>query len=134
MLCTLILGVVVSTWQAVRATRAEHEQSRLGQEAEGLRANEARLLRREAEEARRNEAVLRQQAETRENLAKAQLLCQQLRFDEAEALLSRIPAPALQSERRDAASDPSGEWFDWLIARILLREATALIDVQPSGS
>jgi serine/threonine protein kinase len=87
-LCALILGVVVSTWQAVRATRAEREQSRLLQEAE---------------EARRNEAVLRQQAETRENLAKAQLLCQQLRFDEANALMSRIPAPAIQTERRDAA-------------------------------
>ena len=30
--------------------------------------------------------------------------------------------------------DPSGGWFDWLIARILLREATALIDGQPAGS
>jgi TolA-binding protein len=87
-LCALILGVVVSTRQAVRATQAEREQSR---------------LRQEAEEARRNEAVLRQKAETRENLAKAQLLCQQLRFDEAKALMSRIPAPALQTERRDAA-------------------------------
>jgi serine/threonine protein kinase len=86
--CALILGVVVSTGQAVRATQAEREQSRLRQEAEGLRANEARL---------------REQAETRANLAKAQLLCQQLKFDEAEALLSRIPAPALQTEKRDAA-------------------------------
>jgi len=84
----LMLGVVVSTWQAVRARQAEREQSR---------------LRLEADEARRNEAVLRLQAETRENLAKAQLLCQQLRFDEARALMSRIPAPALQTERRDAA-------------------------------
>jgi hypothetical protein len=30
--------------------------------------------------------------------------------------------------------DIFGQWFDWLIARILLREATAFIDVQPSGS
>jgi hypothetical protein len=30
--------------------------------------------------------------------------------------------------------DILGQWFDWLIARILLREDTALIDVQPSGS
>ena len=30
--------------------------------------------------------------------------------------------------------DVLGQWFDWLIARILLREATAFIDVQPSGS
>jgi len=33
-LCALILGVVVSTWLAVRATQAEREQSRLRQEAE----------------------------------------------------------------------------------------------------
>jgi hypothetical protein len=26
--------------------------------------------------------------------------------------------------------DILGQWFDWLIARILLREATALIDVR----
>jgi hypothetical protein len=48
LLCVLILGVVVSTRQAVRATRAEREQSRLRQDAEMLRANEAKL-RREAE-------------------------------------------------------------------------------------
>jgi hypothetical protein len=56
-----------------------------------------------AEEARQNEAHLRRQAETREKLLKAQVLCDQLRFDEAEELMSRLPAPTLLSERRDAA-------------------------------
>jgi tetratricopeptide (TPR) repeat protein len=100
-LCALILGVLVSTWQAVRATQSEREQSRLRQDAEGLRATESRL-RREAEEARRKEATLRQQAEAREKLVKVQVLCDQLKFDEAEKLMSRIPDSALHMARRDA--------------------------------
>ena len=133
-LCVLILGVVVSTWQAVRATQAEHEQSRLRQEAEGLRAIEARL-RREAEEARQNEVVLRRQAEARANLAKAQLLCQQLKFDEAEALMRQIPAPSLQTERRDAAivfsalTDSFASRGQWKKA---LPHATRAVECEPT--
>jgi tetratricopeptide (TPR) repeat protein len=69
----LVLGVVVSTWQAVRATRAEREQVRL-----------------------------RQQAEVREKLAKAQALCDHLQFDDAEKLVRGLPAPVLHAEARDA--------------------------------
>ncbi|MBI5770139.1 MAG: WD40 repeat domain-containing protein [Verrucomicrobia bacterium] len=36
----LVIGAVVSTWQAVRATRAEHEQSRLRVAADSARARE----------------------------------------------------------------------------------------------
>ena len=39
----LVLGAVISTWQAIRATRAEREQSRLRQEAEQTRNIEATL-------------------------------------------------------------------------------------------
>jgi len=53
----LVLGVIVSTWQAVRATRAEREQSR---------------LREDAVAAQEKEAGLRQQAEAKE-LAMRQL-------------------------------------------------------------
>ncbi|MEX2141787.1 MAG: protein kinase [Pirellulales bacterium] len=56
----------------------------------------------QAEDARRKEAALRQQAEAREKLVKAQVLCDQLKFDEAEEMMSRIPVPALLTERRDA--------------------------------
>jgi tetratricopeptide (TPR) repeat protein len=55
-----------------------------------------------AEDARKNEAALRQQAEDRAKLAKAQMLCDQLKFDEAEKLVSRIAPPALHAEKRDA--------------------------------
>ena len=50
-LAVLLLGTVISIWQAVRATRAEQEQAHLRQEAEMQRQNEKRL---------------RQQAETAE--------------------------------------------------------------------
>jgi WD40 repeat protein len=41
--CVLVLGAVVSTWQAIRATSAEREKTRLHRDAESARANEARL-------------------------------------------------------------------------------------------
>ncbi|MES2924986.1 MAG: tetratricopeptide repeat protein, partial [Verrucomicrobiota bacterium] len=39
----LVVGAVVSTWQAIRATRAEQAQIRLREEAENARNNEAKL-------------------------------------------------------------------------------------------
>ena len=48
LITVLAAGAVVSTWQAIRATRAEREQSRLRQAAQTEQANEAKL-RREAE-------------------------------------------------------------------------------------
>jgi eukaryotic-like serine/threonine-protein kinase len=52
----LVVGVVVSSWEVVRATRAEREQSR---------------LRADAENAHRQERELRQQAEAAQRTAKA---------------------------------------------------------------
>ena len=97
----------------MRATQAEREQSRLRQEADGLR----------------------QKAETRANLAKAQLLCQQLKFDEAHALMNRIPAPDLQTERRDAAivfsalTDSFASRGQWKKA---LPHATRAVECEPT--
>lgn len=56
-----------------------------------------------AEEARKNETILRQQAETRERFVKAQALCDHLKFEEAEKLVSGMPVPALHAEAKDAA-------------------------------
>ena len=56
-LAVLFLGTVVSTWQAVRATRAEREEIRLRQDAEMQRQNEKQL---------------RQKAETAENTAQTE--------------------------------------------------------------
>jgi WD40 repeat protein/serine/threonine protein kinase len=51
----LVLGLFLSTWEAVRASRAEESQRRLFREAEAGRAQESRL--REQAEAARKEAV-----------------------------------------------------------------------------
>ena len=57
----LLGGIVVSTWQAIRATRAEHEQSRL-----------------------------RQAAEDREAVAQFSILAGQKHYEDAEALVGRV--------------------------------------------
>jgi eukaryotic-like serine/threonine-protein kinase len=53
----LLLGVIVSTWQAVRARRAESEQSRLLLAARAAQANEARERRRAQTEASKSQQV-----------------------------------------------------------------------------
>jgi WD40 repeat protein/serine/threonine protein kinase len=60
----LLLAVVVSTWQAVRATRAEQEQSRL-RESEAKQRQQAEANEQKAQAAQANEAQLRQQSERR---------------------------------------------------------------------
>src|SRR3989454_3942434 len=61
----LVVGVAVSTWQAVRARRAENVQSRLYGEAEQARANEA-VQRHKAE-------IAREQTETSAQIARQNL-------------------------------------------------------------
>jgi serine/threonine protein kinase len=95
-LCALILGVVVSTWQAVRATQAEREQSRLRREAEGLRANEARL---------------RREAEARATIFQANLLLSQGKFEEADKLIGETSLVLTQPSVEGAATLRAlGEW------------------------
>jgi len=67
----LVLGVVVSTWQAVRATRAEGDQARLRVKAE---TNEQKALQAQADEAKQRQAAQRaqRQAEAQELLARQQ--------------------------------------------------------------
>ncbi len=64
----LVLGIAVSSWQAVRATKAEREQSQLRQQAEAAKAEESNA-RQQAELARANEAKQRQQAEAAREVA-----------------------------------------------------------------
>jgi tetratricopeptide (TPR) repeat protein len=61
------------------------------------------LARVQAEAAHRNEVTLRQIAETREKLMKAQVLCDQSQFEEAAILVNSIPGEALQAQRESAA-------------------------------
>jgi serine/threonine protein kinase/tetratricopeptide (TPR) repeat protein len=53
----LILGVVASTWQAVRATEAEREQRRLREQAQTAQANETREREKAQTEASRSQQV-----------------------------------------------------------------------------
>jgi serine/threonine protein kinase len=113
----LAAGTIVSTSEAIRALRAEHDQIQLRQDAEAARADEAKLLqgaeiartnevklRLEAEVARSNEAKLLQEAEAarvfearvhkqevvRLTIAQAETLFNSGKYDEAEALLNGI--------------------------------------------
>ena len=89
----LAAGVFASTSEAIRARRAEHDQSQLRQEAEVARTNETRL-RQDAEDARANEAKLRQQAEAHMKIMQAKVLYDNKEYDAAENLLNEIN-PAL---------------------------------------
>ncbi|HEY3913491.1 MAG TPA: protein kinase [Verrucomicrobiae bacterium] len=83
---SLVLGIAVSTWQAVRATRAEREQ---------------RWSLQQAEEGRAAEATLRQAAEIREHIADARVLFDKAQYDQAEKALKEIP-PSDQPEPEQA--------------------------------
>jgi tetratricopeptide (TPR) repeat protein len=75
LLLLLLAGAAVSTWQAVRATRAERVQSVLRQQAEAARANERQL---------------RLQAEAREKIAQADAFVRSGSPEEADKAMRTI--------------------------------------------
>jgi serine/threonine protein kinase/tetratricopeptide (TPR) repeat protein len=79
----LAAGVFASTLEAIRARRAEHDQSQLRQEAETARASEARL---------------RKQAEVRLTIAQAGTLFDSGKYEEAEALLNGIEPSLIEPD------------------------------------
>jgi hypothetical protein len=81
----LAAGVVASTLEAIRARRAEREQTQLRQEAEAARASEARL---------------RRQLEVRLILAQAITLSNSRKYDEAEKLLSGIDPSLIEPDAK----------------------------------
>jgi WD40 repeat protein/serine/threonine protein kinase len=85
----LVVGMFLSTWQAMRATRAEREQRRLRAEAEKARVGEA-AQRRQAQKAQANETQLRRQVEVtgehlRETLNQLQLQRVEQLFDAGDS-------------------------------------------------
>jgi serine/threonine protein kinase len=97
----LIAGLGASTWLFLkerdalqRAVAAELQQTRLTQEAERARANEAEL---------------RRQAEARERITQAAVLVSQGRFDEADKLASQAP-PTEPSVEGSALLRSLSEW------------------------
>ena len=81
----LAAGVVASTSEAIRAWRAEHEQTQLRQEAEAARASEAKL---------------RRQLEVRLILAQAITLSNSRKYDEAEKLLNGIDPSLIEPDAK----------------------------------
>ncbi|MFN0125072.1 MAG: serine/threonine-protein kinase [Verrucomicrobiales bacterium] len=98
----LMVGIGVSTWQMIRATRAEREQSRLRERAE--------TEQRQAQDARASEALLRQQAQAQESEARrtahnsdmnlAQQALQQNNLRRASEILNRHRPGPVESDLR----------------------------------
>jgi len=107
LIIVLMAGVLVSTWQAVRATRAEREQSRLRQRAE---ANE------------KQEAASRQRAEAAEREAEQQLYAALLEQGRATLVSGEMGQRfrALDAARRAAAISNSAELRGVAIAALVL--------------
>jgi serine/threonine protein kinase/WD40 repeat protein len=91
----LMLGIIVSTWQAIRATQAERDQSRLRADADKARASEAGQRRKAESETERAEA---QAYASDMNLAQQALALNNL--GRASELLNRH-RPGPQSETQD---------------------------------
>jgi tetratricopeptide (TPR) repeat protein len=95
----LALGIIASTWQAVRATRAEKEQV---------------LLRQRAEAAERQESQLRQKAEANERIVRANAANDEGQFEEVEKLLDEVPAASFQEDSAKArAQDILYDLANW---------------------
>ncbi len=90
----LVLGVVVSTWQAIRATRAQREQTRLRQKAENARAGEVAQRQRAEGEKQRAEAgelAARQNLYAADMSVAQQSLAENNRSRALESLRHHIP-------------------------------------------
>jgi eukaryotic-like serine/threonine-protein kinase len=97
LLWVLLAGAAVSTWQAVRATRAERAQS---------------LLRRQAEQARADERQLRLQAEAREKIMQAEAFVRNGSLDEADKVM-RTMSPLLDELNASNAAAIHCSLGDW---------------------
>jgi hypothetical protein len=97
LLLLLLTGAAVSTWQAVRATRAERAQS---------------LLRLQAEHARANERQLRLQAEAREKIAQAEIFLRNGSPAEADKAMRTI-SPLLDELNASTAAAIYLSLGDW---------------------
>ena len=107
LLLLLLAGAAVSTWQAVRATRAERAQS---------------LLRQQAEQARANERQLRLQAEAREKIMQAEAFVRNGSPEEADKVMQTM-TPLLDELN---ASNAAAIYFalgDWHARRAQWKEA-----------
>jgi len=103
----LVAGVAASLWQAVRATRAEHEQGRLLTEAESARTEA--IQQRERAEAGRAEAQA-QRAEAQAQRSEAQKQRAEAETQRAKALDALQIAETEQTRAERAHNQASNEW------------------------
>ena len=94
----LVLGILGITWQAIRATKAEREQSRLRQQAE---ANE-----RKAQTAQASEAQQRRQAEAQAYVANVRLMQEAAEENDAGQFRELLQETASNLAR-------GFEWYYW---------------------
>jgi hypothetical protein len=107
LLLLLLAGAAVSTWQAVRATRAERAQS---------------LLRQQAEQARANERQLRLQVEAREKITQAEAFVRNGSLDEADKVM-RTMSPLLDEMNASNAAAIYFSLGDWHARQAQWKEA-----------
>ena len=137
----LVLGIAVSSWQAVRATKAEREQSQLRQQAEAAKAQES-TARQQAELARANEAKQRKQAEAAREVAerfKKRIYLANIQ-NAALAAYSKTYERARLDEQLDKwipeQSEPDPRGFEWwhldFCRNSLVNSSNRLSDFQPT--
>ncbi|MEX0676639.1 MAG: protein kinase [Pirellulales bacterium] len=101
----LVVGTVVSTWQAIRATRAEGEQVRLRNEAVTAQANETHLRERAESERRSAERMLALQQTHR--------AAERLEQGDAVGLLELVTARQTAEQDPSLARDIESLWSRW---------------------
>jgi serine/threonine protein kinase/WD40 repeat protein len=125
----LLLGLMVSSWQAVRATRAERMQTQLREksEAEARRAAEAeQQAKAEAERATKAEADAITKGETaRQALAKSQLDLAEKEFERAKFVESQKILDETPENFRDA---------NWRFLWANSRDFTAQLSIPDKGT
>jgi WD40 repeat protein len=115
----LVLGIVGSTWQAVRATRAEREQSRQRQRAE---ESEQKAVAAQAEEAKQRQAAdeARRRAEVDRLLARQQAYAADMNLAQHALAMNDLGrAQRLLDGHRPQSGEPDLRGWEW---RYLLQE------------
>ena len=116
----LIGGISVSTWQMIRATAAEREQSRLRERAEAQHreAQEARVSetkhRQLAEQAQQNEARLRQQAQAQELVARRMAYASDMNLAQQSLQLNNLgQARGILNRHRPKPGESDLRGWEW---------------------
>jgi serine/threonine protein kinase/WD40 repeat protein len=103
---TLILGILLSAWQALRATRAESEGSRARQQAE--------INAQEAVQAQTSEAQLRAQAQAQARTARRRAYASDMNLAQQALQLNNVGrALALLNQHRPAQGEEDLRGWEW---------------------